>query len=61
MSTDKEYYEYQISKIKDLKQISFKLTDFQGNSTNNLTLNEDSIKALLKLMELKRQYHEGGK
>jgi hypothetical protein len=49
-----DYYINQLKKLKNLDQVTIKLTDYDGNSTNYLTLNVESVEALYKLInELK--------
>jgi hypothetical protein len=49
-----DYYINQLKKLKNLDQVTIKLTDYDGNSTNCLTLNVESVDALYKLInELK--------
>ena len=46
------YYESQISNIKNTKDpVTIKISDFDGNTTKHLTLNNESIEEMLKLFQ----------
>jgi fructose-1,6-bisphosphatase len=46
------YYESQLNRINlSAPTISIKLNDYDGNQTNEFTLNEESIKELLKFVK----------
>ena len=40
------YYKKQLIKLNSTSEITFKMSDDQGNSTNHLTLNKESVAAL---------------
>ncbi len=40
------YYQNQLKKLTNFKAINIKLSDFEGNSTNNMDLNLESIQTL---------------
>lgn len=41
-----KYYENQLKKLTDWTDVTIKLSDFDGNSTNNMSLNLESIQVL---------------
>lgn len=45
----KDYYESQLKKLKNFENITFQLTDYDGNKTNNMSLNKESLQALNEL------------
>lgn len=50
------YYKMQLDKINKLSQVDIKLTDFNGNQTNFMVLNSESIKELRAFLdELEQQ------
>ena len=51
--SDLDYYRNQFNKLKDLTQVSIKLTDFEGNQTFNLNLNAESLFEIIQLFKKK--------
>lgn len=45
-----KYYENQLKKLTNLTDVSIKLSDFDGNSTNNMSLNLESIQTLREFL-----------
>lgn len=43
------YYKNEMLKLTSFEHVSFKIHDFEGNSTKTLGLNEESLAALLEL------------
>lgn len=48
------YYSSQLQRLDDFTEVNVKFTDYDGNSTNNLNLNNESIDVIIEfLTELK--------
>lgn len=51
---DVSYYSTQLSRLKDFTEVNIKFIDYDGNSTNNMNLNNESIDIIIEfLKELK--------
>lgn len=47
----KNYYENQLKKLTNFKLIGIKLSDYEGNQTNNMALNLESIQVLREFLD----------
>lgn len=45
-----DYYSDQLNRLKDYTQISLKLWDYSGHSTNQITVNKDSIETIVQFL-----------
>ena len=44
------YYEEELSKLKDMTWVSVSLTDYEGNKTKHLMLNQESIPSIINFL-----------
>ena len=53
-SQQDNYYSSQLQRLNDFTEVNVKFIDYDGNSTNNLNLNNESIDVIIEfLKELK--------
>ena len=52
----KNYYENQLKLLQNFESISIQLSDYDGNKTKNMSLNAESIDALIKFFEKLKEY-----
>jgi hypothetical protein len=52
------YYKNQLNKLTDKTTVSIKLSDYSGNQTNTMDLNDESIPELIKFLESLKNINE---